>query len=603
MTNVEYNGVLLKNVTTRNCDQALVYDPTGTDLAGERVSLTFECIVHAQNFANLFVHGAAVNGGNPGGQEANTVAQFHAVRRLLSEPRRELRVFVGNETLWHVFAPDDVGDVINDPDVDVDAGPKPRDVKIHAIMGDRAFKISWSVDFQYGVCPQLNKPAFSVVYNKWSISEVRDANFFTTRTVSGTIRFSSRFYAGHSYLRYCVPGLEYGFRRESIQYEADAGGLEARYSVTDRQVHTAAPWPATSLQGSYSWATSFESGNWIHHADFTLTGGPDSDVGLLVARAIELCDARLKYLDAPVDPGAKLLNEVSITEQVGEANSVRVALTATIFPAGGVTMMLANIAADQIGKKIELQPIAPYAGAKPEDAVPYDVGKSRVPFAYGYVPRQPGARDPSILFLMHCYQQDPCGKKKAIYQWTNGTETPDDRDEPTRDEVPLYELPPGTFTPGDLGKFNPSKMTAIYTSIRMSSQYRVSHRRSQLSIADDNPTADTGAVIAWGRGMARRIVRLEAERQDDWPELPDLTSGVIATGSGSKHILLDHCIEPSSPKTSADGLHLIYHVRLWAVYALPQGVRDGATLDVGLLPFLSERKNLNLVAQTNTDML
>lgn len=601
MTNVEYNGVLLKNVTTRQCDQSLVYDPTGTDLAGERVSLTFECIVHAQNFANLFLHGAAVNGANPNGQNSDPVSQFHAVRRLLSEPRRELRVFVGSETLWHVYPPLSAGDVVNDPLIDTDAGPKPRDVKIAAIMGEQAFKISWSVDFMYGVCPESDSPAFAVVYNKWSVSEVRDANFFTTRTISGSIRFSSRMYAGHSYLKFCVPGLEYGFKRESIQYESDAGGLEARYSVTDRQVHTAAPWPATHLQGSYSWSTSLESGNWIHHADFTLTGGPDSDVGLLVARAIELCDARIKYLETPLDPGSKLLNEVSITEHVGEANSVRVAMTATIFPEGGVTMMLANIAADQIGQPIELQPLAPYPGAKPEDSVPYDVGESRVPFAYGYVPRQAGARDPTILFLLHCYQQDPCGNKKAIYQWTNGTTSPEERDEATRDDVPMYELPPGTFSPGDLGKFDATKMTKIYTSIRMSSQYRVTKRRSQLSIADDDPTADSGAVISWGRGMARRIVRLEAERQDDWPELPDLTSGVIT--AGRKHLLLDYCVEPSSPKTSADGLHLIYHVRLWAIYALPEGVADGTQLDVGKLPYLTDRKNLNLGTQTNAGML
>lgn len=598
-TDVYYNGVKLKNVTTRECDQQLVYDPSGADLLGERVSLSFEVIVHAQNLATLFEHGAVV-GTTGAGQAADPTTQFHLIRARLSEPRASLVVTVNDVPLWTVY-PMASTSFLPNALADVDNGPKPRNVRIVAIMGNKAYRISWSVDFMWGQCPTTGTAGNIVLSNKWSTSETVDANFYTTRTISGSIRFSSRLFAAHSYRPWCVPGLEYGFRRESINYESDPSGLEARYAITDRQVHTAAPWPATGLNGSYTWSTNLESGTWVHHADFTLTGAPDSDVGLLVSRAIELCDARVKYLDGPENPASKILNEASITENVGDGNSVRVTMTVTMYPDNAQTLLLANIAKDQIGKRIELQQLPTHFGSSPTDAQPYDPGRSRVPATYGYNPRKANARDPAHLFLLHAYAQTPCQAIKSMYQFGNAT-TSGAVSVETQYGAAVMELPSGSLPSGNKAKYKTGEMVSIYTYLRLSSEYRQRRGRAHLSIADDDAEDPKSAVIRFGRGLSQRLVRYEAERQDDWPKLPDI-SEAAAPADGTKHKILDSRLKAMAPRTSPDGLHLVYRVEGWILYALPDGLKDDAKLPAGKMPNLADRKTLDLAATRDPDIL
>jgi len=577
-TTVIYNGVRLINVNTRQMEQDVVLDPSGTDVVGQRVVMSFDTTCHVQHLEAM-VHG--VDGYSLGFGAGTTADLFTRAKIALSQPRCQLSVYVDNNLLWEVFpaTPASVQAVSN---FDTNNGPHPKRVLVRQIVGSEIVSISFTIEFTLGQCAGGGTP-FVIVSNKWSVAEERDGNFFTTRRITGQLRTSHSGFAGHSMLPWCVPGLEYGFRREVIAYDAGANGLDCSYQIVDRQTHTAAPYPATDVSGTYSWSTSLETGNWVHHSEFTLTGSPDADVKRLVARAVELCDARVKYLsnnNPLAGPRPMLMNECSITEHVGSGNSVRAQMTVTMYPATP-TMMIANIVDDQIGAPITLSPAG--QGAQ---AIPYDVGISRVPATWGYTPRKDGARSPVTLFLLHCYQQTPCSPVKGMYQWTNGADIPASPNTPSQYPDDLTQVSPGTISPGDMSNFDDQEQKAgIYTYVRMSSTYRTHNRRAQLSIAGDW-AADDGqsscVVVKTGRPLTRRLVRYEAERQDKPPKLPQISDDL--TLGGIKHTLLDYEIEVCAPKTTADGLHWIYRVEAWYLFALARPLKTTDKIALGVLP-------------------
>lgn len=587
-TTVIYNDVRLVNVATRQCEEDFILDPSGTDIIGHRLLLTWDTTCHVQHLAEM-LHG--VDGYSLGFSGSSTAELFALARCKLSEERKLLTVYVDNDILFQVW-PANQASVNAVPNFDINNGPHPKRVMVRQIVGSEIVYISFSIEATTGFCCDGSKP-YIVVSNKWSVAEERDSNFFTTRRITGQVRLAHGLYAGHAFLPWCVPGLEYGFKRESISFDAAANGLDASYQIIDRQVHTAAPWPATEISGTYSWSTTLESGNWLHHAEFSLKGAPNSDVKKLVARAVELCDARIKYLSQqnPLS-GTRpmLMNECSIVEHVGVENSVRANMTVTMYPSDP-TSMIANIVNDQIGAKIELQP-----AGEGKDAIPYDPGVSPVPAMYGYVPRKDGVRSPVTLFLLHCYQQDPCSPVKGMYQWANGTGKPptDDYDKSYPDE--LTPVSPGSIPPGDMGKFDPAEQgEGVYTLVRMSSSYRTHNRRAQLSIADDWTPLDADpscVVVKTGRPLSRRVVRYEAERQDKPPTLPQLSDELEI--EGFKHTLLDSHITVCAPKATADGLHWIHRVQAWYLFALDRPVRATDKLPMGLLPIHNEQQTLDM---------
>lgn len=586
-TTVFYNGVRMVNVNTRQCEQDIILDPSGTDLLGQRLVMTFDTTVHTQHLESLF-HG--VDAYYMGGA-ANPQDLFTKVRYLLSQPRCTLLVDQGPVRLFEVY-PASVATVGNSANYDVANGPHPKRVVVRQLVGTQLIHIAFTVEFMTGQCSNFAAPNV-VLSNKWSIAEERDGNFFTTRRISGSIRMAHAMYAAHAFVPWVIPGLEYGFKREMVAYDANANNIEATYQVIDRQTHTAAPWPATTVSGTYSWSTTLETGNWVHHSEFQLSGPPDADVRLLVARAVELCDARVKYLSTnnPLNgPMPKLMNECSITEHVGQENYVRAQMTVTMYPQTP-TLLIGNIVNEQIGAKIELQPAG--TGAQ---QIQYDPGISRVPSTWGYVPRKTGERNPATLFLLHCYQQEPCSPVKGMYQWKLGTGKPQSGDQTPNYPTDLTPVQPGSLPYGDMDQFNSQEeLQGVYTHIRASSTYRTHNRRAQLSLAG-TWAADDGqpscVIVKTGRPLTRRIVRYSAERQDEPPKLPQISDRLTIGGIG--HTLLDYGIEVCAPKTAADGVHLVYRVEAWYLFALDRPLKTSDVLAMGRVPVLNAQKTLNL---------
>ena len=241
-TTVVYNDVRLINVATRQCEQDIILDPSGTDVVGQRMLMTWDTTCHVQHLAEM-VHG--VEGYSLGYNGSSMAELFTLARFKLSEPRKLLSVYVDNDLLFQVW-PANPASVNTVPNFDVNNGPHPKRVIVRQIVGSEVVYLSFSLEYTTGQCSDGTGP-YIVVSNKWSVAEERDNNFFTTRRITGQVRLAHNMYAGHAFLPWCVPGLEYGFKREVIAFDSAANGLDASYQIVDRQTHTAAPWPAASM--------------------------------------------------------------------------------------------------------------------------------------------------------------------------------------------------------------------------------------------------------------------------------------------------------------------------------------------------------------------
>ncbi len=89
-----------------------------------------------------------------------------------------------------------------------------------------------------------------ILSNRWSVAEQLDSAFFTTRTINGTLRLARAINTdelGHYHKPTVIPPLEDGFRRDRIEYSVEPNGLTCTYTVTDKQVHAAAPPPGAKM--------------------------------------------------------------------------------------------------------------------------------------------------------------------------------------------------------------------------------------------------------------------------------------------------------------------------------------------------------------------
>jgi len=567
-TVVTYNGITITNCVTREFDQELQYDASGTDLVAVRYKLGVEGYIHAQAAA-VGKHGWQ----DPAGplNTGATNVQFDLVSQRLLEPRKGfLMTWSGSVVLEAAPA---TAQIFN-ANTDSDNGPKPRGLAVLQVT-PAAVKVRWSVEIVLSGCPTgqgslQRKGPYRIINNRWSISESRDGDFFTTRRISGLIRFAEGLTPKHAFLAAVVPGLERGFRREVIEYDAAPNGLEATYAVVDRQVHYAAPWPATDMEVVHSYSSN-DGLTWLDECNVTLRGSPEADRRMLLSRMMQIVDQRCEGLRVVNDEDKQyLIENVVITEHFGKENLVN-CIVAVRHMGESTRIVLGNILENKLGKPLEL----PAAGSES-----YDRTLSRVPAVHGYDPHG-AARSPAFLYLLTCYHQDPCSGVKHIFGASPGSQSeetrPDKSEPPYPVQTSLAQLPIG-----DDSKYSEGQKVAMYTHSRLASRYIVHSLRVGLPkgvLDSDGTTAEAADLAA---GIAYRQLDYDAERVGQWPQVPSLdttyTDGQL-TGT-----LLRYVVEPLPPALSVDGAKRIYRVRARACYVLNR-LPTNHNLAVGVLPY------------------
>lgn len=591
-TTVTYNGVTMKNVRTVSCEQDIILDPSGTDMIGDRVTLSFLSYVHTQDLREI-LHGTTV--GSYPAAISNINFMYQQVEARLREPRAPLLVEVGSTPLYAIYPAADAGSAYDKSgrNVDINNGPHPQRVRIEAIAGDQAFRISFTIQFMVSGCASPNgvQGPNIVINNRWSVSESRDAQFYTTRRINGHIRFRNSKYTPHAYLPWCIPALEDGFRRDSVEFEAMPNGLEATYSIVDRQTKTAAPYPAARIDGSYSWSTNLEGGTWLHAAEVNLYGHPGSNPQELLQVALQVADARVEFVKHRQMVAEKktennlILRHLSISERIGDENQVSVRMEITYFPDKyDVVESIGNLVAGRVGKRLTLP--------ARKNLPPYNPNESPLPSLYGTNP-DGSVRTPAALFLLHCYLQDPCGDMKSVY---NPTPPQKPRKKQIKDRYPTKAIgnEVSAVDPGNVSSLSADNADrGIYTYYRVSSTYTRKVPRIHVPVAktlNRQPKNPTAYAVRIGGDIATRTIRVEAERVGAPVELPP-AADAFCDENGIKYALSDHWFESPAVRVGPDGIQRVFSMTAVYVYFMSRPPTAGETLTIGRLPFQNfERK-------------
>lgn len=575
--------VRMYGCVTRQWDQEAEYDPSGTDLVRQKLKLTFEGTVHAQG-ASLAGYAAAVTTYttvNPKNVDLlPSPTKISILRGLMLTPRKDITVYMnGTLALYAAALPGPDAAQVQAEWVDIDNGPKPRGCNVTRIVGDNTFRMVFSVELNLIRCtdssPISGTGAYPVVNNRWSISESMDRDFFTKRTIRGRLRTSTSLWPAHSYRGFCFPALEAGFARESIEYEVADNGLDVTYQVTDTQVHTAAPWPATQIEATNTEET-LDGVNFISSMAVRLKGAPSSPKPALIAQAVNIADSRLNYFNQGPGETKALLVNFSLIEHIGPENIIDLNMTIKRFQED-IGSYIANLMGSQMGQPLDLPTL--------QGGEAYNPGLSHVPAQFGY---NPGGdeRSPGVLFLLSCYLQDPCSPKKSIYRdQQQPSEAPDIQGVLGSDQTQISQVSPGTLDGGDYSQYSQDQKTAIYTMARMQSRYSEDCKAVNLAILDSTSTGDTAVAVELSGGRASRTIIYDAERIGLQPQIP--AASLTYVDGNIRGTLLKNWLEVHPPTLSADGIKKVYRVTAYYKYGLNRPPSATDKIRVGVLPFTS----------------
>lgn len=588
-TTVQYNGVIMRNVVTREWDEEIEYDESGTDIVRHHHTLRFEGIIHNQIVAD---DGQSPVVATQPFKVGVAVASEVEIRRLLLQARKNLQVTINGTTLLLVTSSENTS--LYERFQDTKNGPKPRGLQITKIISDKVFRVVWSVECWTSECPG-GKPAGAgkfVLNNRWSVTENMDENFFVTRVISGRLQISTSSISAHSLRGYALHPLEDGFKRSSFTYVVSKDGLAADYQVVDRQVHTAAPWPATSIVGTHTESTA-DGVTFLSAVDVTLTGPPHADKRWLITRAVQVVDSRLRFLSKQQDQENErfFITNAAIIDHIGEQNVIEMHVAIRRFEEPGY--FLAHLQAGTLGTPVELPSLTGPPKGKKKDKPDYDRRRSTTPATYGYDP-QGGIREPVVLFLLKCYLQSPCSTEHGFTLRNNSDNTEDY--EPSDPPSVTGSQIAGPLPPSKEGRYDPDVFkSSIYDLYRYESSYHHDRCNVHMPLASARPDGSTSLFFEIAPGMASRVIVVEAERIGAWPELPSPEENYV--NGAIKGRLLEFSVTSQVPGITPDGNKGVYSLRAKYVYGLSRPPSSSESIHIGKVPFLKLRNADNSLPQ------
>jgi hypothetical protein len=590
----------MRNVMTRGWDQEIVYDDSGTDVLFTRYKLSFEGTIHLQaalvgtstwtgRLSSSSINPQFVPSSPTVQGESDVARLYQNVSRLLSQARGGLAISMAGNSVLTVWPAAYSGMAQGEIGWDTDNGPKPQSLSLEHISGGNLFRVRWSVDATVTQCSRQNAEILpSIVLNhRWSVDETMDANFFITRTIAGKVRFSKSEINHQAYKEIIIYPLEQGFRRQSVQYQVDPSGLEATYTVVDRQVHTSAPWPATRISGTHA-ETTGDGVNFYSECNVRLEGPPHADKRLMLERAFHIVDARIHFLTEEINKDW-MLESAAVVDHIGEENAIEVRFRIR-QQKDSPRVALGNIIEGNLCRPLSLPPLS--QGEAEAGVGYYDPTVSWKPETWGYSPQKTDPRT-AVSFILYHYLESPCSTRKTI---TGDNITPSSEDDGW---IPfVFEGPPPDTSAGPQGgdvdvspgdKINPKAKLAIYTYSVMKNRYSLAPSRVMFplsrAIDDTDDTADSAVAVTFGKGLCQREITIDVERVGELPAIPEpldqYTDGTL------RGHLLDHWIEPHPPTLSPDGRQTIHRVTAHYVYGLNRQPKPDEKISIGVMPFTS----------------
>lgn len=595
-TQVYYNGVILNDCETQSFEQTVEYDESSTDVLFSRFRVKVaSTLIGYDNPEHPSTIAVAVD-------EMNVVVREVEIQARLQENRKDFWMVVRNspasevsstlrdvtllaatgtpEGTWDPSPPGGATSVKDrKPYVDCNNGPRPISVTVSQIFGGKAMRVVFEIEIcrrrvatgfiDPTIVPSSVEPDNRVISNRWSLSESKDENWVTTKTMEGTLRVMHSSYWPHAMRYLCIPPLLSGYRRHSQKFVSDPTDLVLKYQIEDRQQHAAAPWPIISWSGTHSEATAGNGVTQTGSVHLKVTGPLYVDKRWLIGRAGQILVSRLEGV-AKTNPETDyktILKELAIIDHLHEPT---IEMRANVrYTSEEYKWMAMRV--NKMGLPLnQTLTIAGYSPKSHPVPLPYD------------------SETPAGIF--NCYLQHPVSvwhdMPGGIYpgQYDVNKQKKEKRSDTKED---AYEYPEGDPLPEttDLTKDDAELYTHPYSIYNMTNRYVTNHGYVQLPLAKPQaaPSDPTCAVVRMHAGICQRVIAIEAIRAGKWPTLPTLAP-TLTDENGIVETLAKTEIDNSTPQMEADKASRSFAIQAVYTYILSRPPTVEEKLRAGSLP-------------------
>lgn len=574
MTNLTYNGIVIRNVLTKRFSQQLVMDESDTDAMYSKFTIRVTGLVTAGQRV------LAPTVKTPGfeTQPFNVLASNEVfIRRALMEARGFFDMKVGNVSLLKCdpTGANGLRDSTN--------GPKPRHVDVVAIHGTDMMRVEFEIEVCILECISPNAANGGVLNNRWSLHDEYSEDFYRTRTLEGRLRVQDRRFNPNLLRRLIIPTLQPGFKRIRIDILADRTGLEIAYTVVDKETYASPPggcsrWECVETTSSGDYGTTW-------HKDFNIVlyGSPNQPREMLLRTAAIVATERLeirKFFKKPPNNPKTTLVSFSLIDYLSE-NKVEVRMSA-ILNSGVDSKEVAGLPFPLTLAGKHIQDTSNLLGQFPNEK--YDPKQN-----WDMTTEPLDVTGPiSLAGLFVCQLQSPCQAQHGVPQLEK-VPVPTYTTPPLSQYPPPVNISPGNLPPADLSQLDKDSLDeGVYTSYNVETEYRTFTNTVQLPIARsvsstnqaDQPSA---FVVKLAPPTAKRYLVLTASRVANWPQLP------IGKPANSNGVAIDLIgegnIVSKTPRLLPDGKTRVYETRVEYEYALSRAPKTSENLYLGKLPW------------------
>lgn len=325
---ISYDGIPFE-MTQVAYEGRAVYDTSGRTLQGHELMFRVQAWVVGTGTPN-------VDGITKDGDQSNFEQKIKAIISHLHLSRKRFIWKVGDTVLWDIGT-NGSGAATEDRRF----GPKPQNIRVEHVTRGRSAKISFEVACFVSLCAE-SKP----VEEFWmTFGYSFDRNFVCTRTVTGRIRYASKYDAPLGFLTQSDlwPKLPDGFYRDNMSHSMSADGTTIDFSVSDRQVWRTLPKPLTNGDATFRVSVSGMILTKTLNCSFEAPNNVNKQI--ILQFIIALCKARFPFLAGGAGDPLERITNFSITNHEF-VNRVEASITTTM---SADALMGANGSINQLG--------------------------------------------------------------------------------------------------------------------------------------------------------------------------------------------------------------------------------------------------------------
>jgi hypothetical protein len=631
-TDVFYNGVWLRNCLTRQFDQTVEYDESGTDRLFTRFHITVENLVSENITEWGECHGALLNRTDLNHADAQT--KMSALHGLLSVPRQYFEYRQGGVALIKAdsnVAIDSVAGAVFQTTTDLNNGPKPKVVSIQHVIANKCYRVTFAIEICLLLCGELNDtttfanvnwaslgltgPKASaainrkLLSNRFSIEEVRDGSFYNTRTVIGRARVAHPALWDLTIRYLLLPMLPFGYKRESLQFTHNSDGLDVAYRIVDRQRYAAPPWPAIDFHGTHTEATGMDGVISQGSVSVRMLGQPGTAKKYLLMAAIAVVESRIGKLGRLGEADTKVITDhIQITDVLHE-NVVEIAIAFRRFgEEEAQSSRFANVMYQRLG-------LLPSVFALQGNATVRSDGRPANSDLWTFAPDPWGYEGHPPYGVFAQFLQDGCWPVHMTPDTSGYTGPPLESRYPQLDEESGSRG--GSYQNGgdDLGSEPPPPDQSYsdrasedhkalpYTDVEVKIDYFNDYGLVALpfikSGSSDEPENDDVLITRLHAPTCRKNIFLTAKRVGAQPKIPKLDYD-YTDANGIRYRLDEFHPEFTAPRLMANGLDFEYQINARLVYLMSRALKQDDELSFGSLPWDNTTKTENKVS-LNTD--